>query len=119
MDKFLEVIRGIDWDLLHEQKKEILQVLNDQERVFGKTGQLEGLVNLLDDLQDVAAKIQIWTFPSERYDGDCPECGSKNYEFFQEKDNGILEYECYDCGKVFKLLQMESKDKKWLEFIEP
>ena len=96
MDKFLEVIRGIDWDLLHEQKKEILQVLNDQERVFGKAGQLEGLVNLLDSFQDVAAKLKIWEFPGE-YDGECPECNGRNYEYLERN-----QYKCYDCGKIFE-----------------
>jgi len=102
MDEFLKVIKGIDWDMLHDQKMELLHTVEDQERVLGKTGQLQGLVNLLDELQDVAAKLRIWTFPTERYDGSCPECGNRNYEVLEEhaKEKKI-EYECYDCGNIF------------------
>ncbi len=102
MDEFLKVIKRIDWDMLHDQKAELLQLMDDQERVLGRTGQLEGLVNLLDELQDTAAKLKIWTFPSERYNGNCPECGGKNYEFLEEKDYA-LKHECHDCGVLFSI----------------
>lgn len=101
MDKFLKVIEGIDWDLLHEQKMEVLRAM-EIEQFAEIAGHVEGLVNLIDDLQDVAAKLKIWTFPSERYDGNCPECNCRNYEFLQH-DKEITEYECYDCENTFTI----------------
>jgi hypothetical protein len=99
MDKFLEVIRGIDWDLLHEQKHEVLHVVEDQEKIFGKTGELMGLVNLIDEFQDVAMKLKLWKFP---FDGDCPECGGRNYS---EMEFSHGSYECYDCGNIFSIIK--------------
>jgi hypothetical protein len=118
MDEFLKVINGIDWDMLHDQKREVLQLIDDQERVFGKAEQkphkLEGLVNLLDDLQDVAAKLRIWTFPTERYDGNCPECDGRNYEVLEEvaKERAV-DYECYDCGKKFRISEKRTVEFGW------
>lgn len=96
MDKFLEVIENIDWDLLHEQKYELLQLINSQEQVLGEAGHLKGLVSLINEIQNVAAELKMWEFP---FDGECPECRGRNYN---ELENNHGSYECYDCGKIFK-----------------
>ena len=60
---------NIDWDLLHQQK---LAVVGLQLRSTGKGGvkltqnereAIEGIVNLLDALQDAAAAAGLWAFP--------------------------------------------------------
>jgi hypothetical protein len=107
MDDFLKVIKGIDWEQLHRQKHQILQVIDDAEKIFGShDNELMGVVNLIDSLQYVASKLRIWTFPSERFDGECPECKGRNYEFLEETFNGV-NYECYDCGKIFTIKTIE------------
>ena len=60
---FIDIIKGIDWDLLHEQKYELLAVIEKEEKISGKVGKLEGLVNLIDELQDVADEYGVWKFP--------------------------------------------------------
>ena len=62
MEKFLDVIKGIDWDLLHKQKYQLIELISNNP------GELEGLVNLIDSLQDVADHLRMWKFPEE-YDG--------------------------------------------------
>ena len=101
MDKFLDVIKGIDWDQLHRQKYQILQVIDDAEKIFGAhDNELLGVVNLIDELQDVASKLRIWEFPHERFEGECPDCNSRNYEILEEEEDKFV-YECYDCGETF------------------
>ena len=60
---------NIDWDLLHQQK---LALVGLQLRSTGKGGvkltqnereAVEGIVNLLDSLQDEAAAAGLWAFP--------------------------------------------------------
>ena len=62
MQDFIKVIEGIDWDLLHNQKQELLKIVWEKDN-----DKIEGLVNLLDELQDVASKLRMWEFPSERH----------------------------------------------------
>lgn len=44
-----ELIRGIDWEMLKEQKGAIIEFLQD-EHIIG----LEGIIHLLDAIQDCA-----------------------------------------------------------------
>lgn len=113
MDDFLKVINGIDWDMLHDQKLEMVQILLDNEKVFGATSKMkmEGVVNLIDDLQDVAAKLRMWEFPGE-YDGNCPDCNGRNYEFLEDD-----EYECYDCGELFTIKRSDYDGRNY-EFLD-
>lgn len=97
MDEFLEVIRGIDWNLLHEQKRELLKIVSIQEEMIGTKTKIMGLVHLIDSLQDTASKLKIWEFPG-MYDGECPECGKRNYEHLENE-----KYKCYDCGEIFSI----------------
>ena len=60
---------NIDWDLLHRQKLALLAL---QSRSIGKDRvkltrdgreAIEGIVNLLDALQDGAVEAGLWAFP--------------------------------------------------------
>lgn len=63
-----EVCRKIDWDLLATQKIRLLDVIeNLSTSEFARTEQgpahleaLEGLVCLLDELQDAAEEEELW-----------------------------------------------------------
>ena len=67
MNEFLNVIRDINWDMLHRQKEELIDIVtSDSMDVFKKQdSELDGLVNLIDALQDVAEKLRIWRFPDD------------------------------------------------------
>ena len=56
----------VDWDLLHRQKL-VLLTLHAQHRDGSSEAEaLEGIVDLLDALQDEAAAQGRWTFPGEQ-----------------------------------------------------
>lgn len=58
-DTHPKFIRNIDWDLLRQQKKSLLEIIAkrkaDPKRGHFFTNDLEGIVELLDALQDYAA----------------------------------------------------------------
>ena len=47
-------IQNVDWELLREQKQTMLDMISGEEETIC-TGALQGIVNLLDALQDYAA----------------------------------------------------------------
>ena len=53
VEEMPEVLRGIDWDLLKQQKKDIFAVIQDIDDVQ-KLESLEGIICLLNSLQDAA-----------------------------------------------------------------
>ena len=55
----------VDWELLHQQKLVLLNVLDNMDRHSSVAEALWGLVHLLDALQDDAAADGRWTFPGE------------------------------------------------------
>ena len=55
----------VDWDLLHQQKLALLGILGGLEPGSPAARALQGLVHLLDALQDDAAAAGRWTFPGE------------------------------------------------------
>jgi hypothetical protein len=61
-----DTLNQVDWDLLHEQKLTILRLLEHQPYDSPDAEALSGLINLLDALQDEAAKDGIWSFPDEK-----------------------------------------------------
>lgn len=61
-------IDGVDWDLLHQQKRELLGVLDGMDRDTPIAEALWGIVHLLDALQDDAADTGRWAFPGESAD---------------------------------------------------
>ena len=48
------IITGIDWKLLRKQKRLLLQVINNDNVNFKEKEALEGILSLIDSLQDSA-----------------------------------------------------------------
>jgi hypothetical protein len=79
-------LNQIDWDLLHEQKLTLLQLLERQPYDSPYAETLSGIVNLLDALQDEAAEAGIWSFPGETEEAPDQPPSSKRY--YVEDDDG-------------------------------
>ena len=58
-------LENVDWNLLHNQKLALLEILERQHAASNEAEALLGIINLLDALQDDAAAIGLWEFPSE------------------------------------------------------
>ena len=60
-----QALMNVDWDLLHEQKLVLLEMLNNvsSESIVGQA--LSGIIHLLDSLQDEAVEQGRWQFPKE------------------------------------------------------
>lgn len=56
-----EFYNSIDWPLLHEQKLTLLKISLDFDNK--KRDDLNGILNLIDALQDDAEEMGIWKFP--------------------------------------------------------
>ena len=58
---------NVDWDLLHEQKLVLLEILGGipRESIAGQA--LAGIIHLLDALQDEAAEEGRWQFAKETH----------------------------------------------------
>jgi hypothetical protein len=52
-----ELINGIDWKLLKKQKIHLLKVINKDAVTPKEKESLEGMLNLLDSLQDYAVDV--------------------------------------------------------------
>lgn len=59
-------LNRVDWDLLHQQKRVLIEQLSSAQFKPSEAESLSGIVNLLDALQDDAAAAGRWTFPGER-----------------------------------------------------
>lgn len=56
----------IDWEMLHEQKKTLFTLLFLKKAPTEKEATLlDGIVTMIDDIQDEAVKQGIWKFPRE------------------------------------------------------
>ena len=60
-----EALMNVDWDLLHEQKLVLLEMLNSIPRDSTAGQALFGTIHLLDALQDEAAEEGRWQFPED------------------------------------------------------
>jgi hypothetical protein len=58
-------LNNVDWNLLHQQKLTLLEMLKRQRDGSSEAEVLSGIINLLDTLQDEAADAGIWAFPGE------------------------------------------------------
>jgi hypothetical protein len=58
-------LNNVDWNLLHQQKLALLEMLNRRRTDSPEAEALSGIINLLDTLQDEAADAGIWEFPSD------------------------------------------------------
>lgn len=56
---FTELIKSINWDMLNQQKKLLVELIWNVPN-----SKLWGLVHLIDQLQDTACDSEMWKFPS-------------------------------------------------------
>jgi len=61
-----ESLYRIDWDLLHRQKRVLVDRASKDRLKPSVAEALWGIVHLLDALQDDAVAAGRWTFPGER-----------------------------------------------------
>lgn len=59
-------LNGIDWDLLHRQKRVLVEHLSRDKLNTADTQALWGIVHLIDALQDDAVAAGRWIFPCDR-----------------------------------------------------
>ncbi len=62
-----EALMNVDWNLLHEQKLVLLEMLNSITRDSTAGQALSGIIHLLDALQDEAAGGGRWQFPEDTH----------------------------------------------------
>jgi len=62
-----KALMNVDWDLLHEQKLVLLEMLNSIPRDSTAGQALAGIIHLLDALQDEAAEEGRWQFPEDTH----------------------------------------------------
>ena len=63
----------IDWTLLYNQKLSLLYAIDTLKNLKQEqyTEHLEGIINLLDNLQDAAEADEVWEYPEEKeYNGN-------------------------------------------------
>ena len=62
----INITLDIDWPMLHQQKRTLLDLLLEYRKPTEEEAKLlDGLLNLIDCIQDEAAKEGIWKFPEE------------------------------------------------------
>jgi hypothetical protein len=54
---------NIDWDFLYRQKLRLLNILNNKSLTEDEKNDIEGLINLLDNMGDEAEKQGLFTYP--------------------------------------------------------
>jgi hypothetical protein len=59
-------LNRVDWDLLHRQKRVLVERLSSNQLKQSEAEALWGIVHLLDALQDDAGAAGRWTFPGDR-----------------------------------------------------
>lgn len=57
-------IKGISWDLLEQQKMDLLKLLYDNPFILRDNiaSSLEGIIGLIDNLQNDAEKNGVWVY---------------------------------------------------------
>ena len=100
-----ESLDTIAWNVLHQQKLALLELLERQADGSPEAEVLWATVNLLDALQDDAATAGRWTFPGEAGDATDPRVspplrGAKQRTPFQRTSSGagMLRWRCHRCG---------------------
>jgi len=64
-----EAIKGIDWNLLHEQKLVLLSMRERHQDGSTERDALSGIIHLVDALQDESIAEGQWAFPDEPLKG--------------------------------------------------
>ena len=77
----------VDWQLLHQQKLVLLDVLDGLDRNSSVAEALWGIMHLLDALQDDAAAAGRWAFPDEPIAPAATE-PSASKRYYVEDDEG-------------------------------
>ena len=102
-----ESLDKVDWDLLHQQKVALLEMLDRQKDGSPEAEALSGIVNLLDALQDEAAAAGRWAFPGEAGEATGPRLSpplrcAKGPSPSKRKPlaPGTLRWRCRRCGAV-------------------
>ncbi|GMU20513.1 MAG: hypothetical protein AMXMBFR13_06100 [Phycisphaerae bacterium] len=62
-----QALNNVDWDLLHQQKLVLLEMLNSIAHDSPAGQALFGIIHLLDALQDEAAEDGRWQFPEDTH----------------------------------------------------
>jgi hypothetical protein len=57
-------VDGIDWDLLNQQKKTLLNVIDPQKGM--NLNAISGIISMIDAMQDKAEEKGLWKFPEEK-----------------------------------------------------
>jgi hypothetical protein len=138
--KVPEFIKKIDWKLLREQKNSLLHIIDtDWNKLEILPDSLQGIVNLIDSIQDYAVDTALIADEEEVFDSEdkgtygayidnekqtkevwlCSACNSDNvqYQVWENPNTGKLEsilHEgkacfCKDCQKHTKLYKAELK----------
>lgn len=68
---------NIDMKLLKQQKSFLLELAASNEEFFSRTQQFEGIISLIDEIQDQAADA---SSEEEVFGNYCEACGSNNTE---------------------------------------
>ena len=64
------ILQGVDWELLHKQKHKLLSMVGDYPPHSKEVETIDGIVNLLSDIQDYAHAKGYWVFPEEPEESD-------------------------------------------------
>ena len=94
---------NIDIKLLRKQKSFLLKLAASNEEFFSSTQQLEGIISLIDEIQDQAADVSSEESSEEEVFGNfCEACGSNNTErtnmHFDGDDDCVPVIECQEEG---------------------
>jgi len=65
-EPMFDSLNRVDWDLLHRQKRVLVEQLSSGPFKPSVAEALWGIVHLLDALQDDAVAAGRWTFPGDR-----------------------------------------------------
>ena len=81
-------LNQVDWNLLHQQKLTLLEMLNRRRSNSPEAEALSGIINLLDTLQDEAADAGIWAFPGDSETEEVPAAQPPSKRYYVEDDEG-------------------------------
>ena len=89
----------VDWELLHQQKLALLEVLDGLDRKSSMAEALWGIVHLLDALQDDAVAAGRWAFPDEAVNS-AGSGTSASERYYVQDDEGHHHGPMDDCDEA-------------------
>lgn len=69
----MKALSNVDWDLLHQQKLTLLELLGPRPDDSPQSQALAGIIHLLDALQDEAVEQGRWQFPEDSENDGTPD----------------------------------------------